>query len=44
VRECGRLAGVKGWKERVYNREKCKKTPENGKESPYCADAKGMNQ
>jgi len=23
VRKDGRLAGVKGWKERVYNREEC---------------------
>jgi len=25
VREDGRLVGGKGWKERVYNREECKK-------------------
>jgi hypothetical protein len=44
VQEVGRLAGGKGWKERVYNREEWKKTPENSKESSHSAHASGMNE
>jgi hypothetical protein len=41
VREDGRLVGVKGWKERVYNRG-TEEAPENGKESSHSAHD-GMN-
>jgi len=43
VREDGRLAGGKGWKERVYNRG-MEEAPENGKELTHSAHANGRNE
>jgi hypothetical protein len=44
VREDGRLVGGKEWKERVCNREKLKKAPENDKESSHSENANGMKK
>jgi hypothetical protein len=45
VREDGGLIGGKGRKERVYNREECKKMLRtNGKESSHSAHTNGMNE
>jgi len=44
VRDDGRLVRGKGWKERLYNREKWKKLLTTAKESAHFAHAFGMNE
>jgi len=44
VREDGRLVDGKGWKERVYNREKYKKLLRTTRNHPHYAHANGMNE